>query len=93
MVFCIRLLLFFVVTPCGLVGGYQHLEEHSILIVQAIRVWPRVTEVQGVRARGIQKYMLNVLVPESFMKFMFSTVYRVTQIFMHVRTLQCGHLL
>jgi len=33
------------VTPCGLVGVYQHLEEHAVLIVRAIYVWPRVTEV------------------------------------------------
>ena len=36
-------------------------------------------KVLGVRARGIQKIHAYVLVPKSFMKFMFSTVYRVTQ--------------
>jgi len=35
--------------------------------------------IQGVRARGIQKVHAYVLVPKSFMQFMFSTVYRVTQ--------------
>jgi hypothetical protein len=35
--------------------------------------------IQGVRTRGIKKYIAYVLVPKSFMKFMFSTVYRVTQ--------------
>jgi hypothetical protein len=41
---------------------------------------PSADVIQDVRARGIQKYMLTyVLVPKSFMKFIFSTVYRVTQ--------------
>jgi len=32
------------VKPCGLVGVYQHLEGRAVLIVQAICVWPRVTD-------------------------------------------------
>jgi hypothetical protein len=34
--------------------------------------------IQGVQARGIQK-SAYVVVPKSFIKFVFSTVYRVTQ--------------
>jgi hypothetical protein len=38
-----------------------------------------IIKVQGVRARGIPKIHAYVLVPKSSVKFMFSTVYRVTQ--------------
>jgi hypothetical protein len=38
-----------------------------------------LSNIQGVRARGIQKIFPYVLVPKSFMKFMFSTVNRVPQ--------------
>jgi len=36
-------------------------------------------DILGVRARGIQKILAYDLVPKSFMKCMFSTVYRVPQ--------------
>jgi hypothetical protein len=49
------------------------------------------TGCPGYRYTKIHAY---VLVPKSFMKFMFSTVYRATKRdFMHIRTLQCGQLI
>ena len=42
-------------------------------------------DILGVQARGTQKYMLMFLVLKIFMKFMFSTVYRVTQKYFYAR--------
>jgi len=50
---------------------------HLILFLQP--TYLLFSHVLCVQARGIQKYMLYSLVSKSFMKCMFSTVYRVTQ--------------
>ena len=42
-------------------------------------------QIQSVRARGITKIHAYVLVPKSYMQFMFSTVYRVTQKYYYAR--------
>jgi hypothetical protein len=41
-------------------------------------------DIQGVRSRDIKTHAY-VLIPKSFMKVMFSTVYRVTQKDIHAR--------
>jgi len=47
--------------------------------VAVTEAWCLSYTVQGVRVRGTQKIHAYILVPKSFMKFIFSTVYRVTQ--------------
>jgi hypothetical protein len=70
-------------------------EEWALILGKFVNPCCMSCPVLGVRARGIQKIHAYVLVPKSFMKFMFSTVYRVTQkdLYSTVRTLQRGHLL